>query len=558
MQNTMRDREARARTLFLLALGGGFLLLSYFGSLWLFNYFRSVTMDEPIPGMEMVGDLLNRVMLSLVFLVFLSVLIFSNLVTGLSSYFLASDLELLNAMPVRKESLFLGRFCVALLESSWMLFIFGLPILFAFGTEYRLGFSYYLLCIAVLFFFLVIPAALAHILVMVLVNSFPARRIRDLLFIVSIIAAAIILTMLRLIRPERLVNPQTQETVFEFMLTLKQPMSVWLPSYWASEALFKFSQAGWAGAQQMFWLLLSTGLFSVFLAYWTWLWIYQEGFSKTQEASRARLSRSALVRSLLDFLGSPFHPSLKQILLKEVKSFIRDASQWSQLFLLAALMVIYVFNFRVLPLDQIPLDKFRLKNAVSYLNMGLAGFVLSALSARFVYPLTSLEGRAFWIIKTSPISLRRFLWSKFWMAWPLLMIIAEALVMLTNHYLKVSPLVSRVSMLTVLVMSFAVVGMALGFGALYPRFTIENPAKIAVGFGGVLYMIVALLMIFAVVVIEAYPTFIYLESTLTGKPVSPWALRSAVAAGVLVLAISLGGFILPIRAGIRHLEELEL
>jgi len=557
LQNTMRDRQARARSFFLLALGGGFLLLSYFGSLWLFNYFHSVTMDEPIPGMELIGDLLNRVMLSLVFLVFLSVLIFSNLVTGLSSYFIASDLELLNSVPVRKESLFLGRFFVALLESSWMLFIFGLPILFAFGTEYHLGLAYYLLCIAVLFFFLIIPAALAHILIMVLVNSFPARRIRDLLFITSIIAAAIIVTMLRLIRPERLVNPQTQETVFEFMLTLKQPMSVWLPSYWASEALFKFSQAGWAGAQQMVWLLVSTGLFSIFLAYWTWLWIYEESFSKAQEASRARLSRSAPVQSLLDFVGSPFHPSLKQMFLKEVKSFLRDASQWSQLFLLAALMVIYVFNFRVLPLDQIPLDKLRLKNAVSYMNMGLAGFVLSALSARFVYPLTSLEGRAFWIIKTSPISLRRFLWTKFWMAWPLLVIIAEALVMLTNHYLKVSPLVSCVSMLTILVMSFAVVGMALGFGALYPRFFIENPAKIAVGFGGALYMIVALVMIFAVVVIEAYPTFVYLESSFTGKPVSPWALSSAIAAGALVLAISLFGFLAPIRAGIRHLEKME-
>jgi ABC-2 type transport system permease protein len=267
LQNSMRDPKSKARTYFLLALGGSFLLASYFGSLWLFGYFRSVAMDEPIPGIEMIGDLLNRVMLSMVFLVFLSVLIFSNLVTGLSSYFIDSELELLNSVPVRRESLFLSRFLEAVLESSWMLFIFGLPILFAFGTEYKLSIGYYFLTIVVMFFFIIIPAALAHILVLVLVNSFPARRIRDLLFIISIIAAGIILTMLRLIRPERLVNPQTQETVFEFMLTLKQPINIWFPSYWASEALYRFSQSGWDGAMPFLLLLVTTGFFCLFLAY---------------------------------------------------------------------------------------------------------------------------------------------------------------------------------------------------------------------------------------------------------------------------------------------------
>jgi ABC-2 type transport system permease protein len=557
LQNSLRDRKSRARTYFMLALGGSFLLASFFGALWLFHYFRSVAMDEPIPGIEMIGDLLNRVMLSMVFLVFLSVLIFSNLVTGLSSYFLDSELELLNSAPVRKESLFLSRFFEALLESSWMLFVFGLPILFAFGAEYKLSVTYYLLAVGVMFFFIIIPAALAHILVLTLVNSFPARRIRDLLFIISIIAAGIILTMLRMIRPEKLVNPQTQETVFEFMLTLKQPMNIWFPSYWASEALYRFSQSGWKGAEPFILLLATTGVFCLFLAYWVWLWIYNEGYSKAQEASKAPISRSRFVQGLLDFLSSPFHPSLKQILLKEVKSFIRDSSQWSQLFLLAALMVIYVFNFRVLPLDQIPLDKLRLKNAVSYLNMGLAGFVLSALAARFVYPLTSLEGRAFWIIKTSPISLRRFIWTKFWLAWPGLMIIAEALIMITNHYLKVSPLVSRVGVVTIFAMSFAVVGLALGMGALFPRFTIENPAKIAVGFGGVIYMILAMVMIFLIVVAEAYPTFLYFEATLKGETPSVWALPLAIAAGAFVLGISAAGFLLPIRAGIKYLEEME-
>jgi len=557
LKNSLQPRQARTRSFYLFLLGLGFILLAYLGSYWLFGYFRSVAMDEPDFGLGLVGDLLNRMMLSLVFLVFLSVLIFSNLITGLSSHFLADDLELLNSMPVKKESLFISRFLEALLESSWMLFVFGLPIFFAFGACYQLDPGYYFLVLLVLVCFLLIPAGLAQSLVIILVNTFPARRVRDLLFLLSIFALGIIVVLFRIIRPERLVNPEVQETLFEFLLTLRQPMSIWLPSYWASEALFRYSQEGWQGAKIFLPLLLAGALFSFYLAYWLWLWLYPEGYSKAQEASRAPLSTSSPVQRVLNFFSSPFHPSLRQILLKEIKTFLRDTSQWSQLFLLGALMVIYIFNFRVLPLDKIPFDQFKLKNAVCYLNMGLAGFVLSALSARFVFPMVSLEGRSFWLIKTAPITMRRFLWSKFWLSWPGLMLIGEALIIITNYYLKVSGVVWWTSTVSLFFLSFAVVGMALGFGALYPRFYIDNPAKIAVGFGGAVYMIVAMLMIFLVVIAEAYPTYVFFIAHHNQVPVNISGWGSAFLAGAVVLGVSSIGLFLPIKAGIKKLEELE-
>ena len=557
LRNSFRATKARLRLVYLFILAGVFVGVVYFGARWLFGYFQSVAMDETIPGLEMVGDLLNRVMLSLVFLVFLSVLIFSNLITGLSSFFTAPDLELLNSMPVKKESFFTTRFLEAIAESSWMLFVFGLPILFAFGARYRLDWGYYLLCLMVLFFFVLVPAGLAQVLVIVLVNAFPARRIRDLLFLLSIIAVGIIIVLIRLIQPERLVNPEAQETVFEFLLTLRQPMSIWLPSYWASEALFRYSQQGFKGAKIFLPLLTSSGLFSFFLAYWIWLWLYPEGYSKAQEASRAPISTSSPFQKLLDWLGSPFHPSLRQILLKEIKTFLRDASQWSQIFLLAGLVVIYIFNFRVLPLDKIPFDQFKLKNAVSYLNMGLAGFVMSALSARFVFPLISLEGKSFWIIKTAPVSMKRFMWTKFFLAHPPLLFIGEFLVVLTNYYLKVSSVVWWASIITIFIFSFAVVGMALGLGAIYPRFTIDNPAKIAVGFGGAVYMILAGIMIFFVVVVEAYPTYLFFMAKHSGESLELWGIISVFLSALLVVLISILGTILPVRVGIKKLEEME-
>ncbi len=73
-----------------------------------------------------------------------------------------------------------------------------------------------------------------------------------------------------------------------------------------------------------------------------------------------------------------------------------------------ALVVVYLYNFSVLPLDQTPMPSFFLQNLVSFLNLGLAGFILSAVAGRFIFPAVSQEGFSFWIIRSSPVPFRPF------------------------------------------------------------------------------------------------------------------------------------------------------
>ena len=40
----------------------------------------------------------------------------------------------------------------------------------------------------------------------------------------------------------------------------------------------------------------------------------------------------------------------RELVLKEVRLFFRDTTQWSQLILLAVLVLVYVFNIKFLPL----------------------------------------------------------------------------------------------------------------------------------------------------------------------------------------------------------------
>ena len=80
-----------------------------------------------------LGDYLLRIGLSWLFLTFLSFLAFSGVVTALSTFFLADDLRLLVAAPVASRRLFQARFFRTVVQASWMVVIFIVPVLMGVG-----------------------------------------------------------------------------------------------------------------------------------------------------------------------------------------------------------------------------------------------------------------------------------------------------------------------------------------------------------------------------------------------------------------------------------------
>jgi len=81
--------------------------------------------------------------------------------------------------------------------------------------------------------------------------------------------------------------------------------------------------------------------------------------------------------------------------------------------------------------------------------MGLAGFVLSALCTRFVFTAVSAEGEAYWIIRSSPLKLRRYLWGKYIFFVVPILILAEVLIVATNYLLDVTLFMMILSSVTI-------------------------------------------------------------------------------------------------------------
>lgn len=543
----LRGGKPWGRRLFLLLLAAGFWLGTYFVVRRVLLYFQSV---------YELGPSLAYQLLLIILLTFSSMLLFSNLIASLSTFFLSGDLDLIHSTPAPAGSFFYSRLVATTINSSWMVLFFSLPIFLAYGGVFGGSSLYYGWVILILPLFLVIPASVGVLITHLLVYLLPARRIRDILFFVGLFAFIIIYFLFRFSQPERLVQPEAFGHFVQFLAAMETPSSFYLPSSWSAEILaaplFKRSTE-----QGFFYALLASyALFLPLATSWVFGAVYLSGWSKAQESRQGRRRLDWLDRGL-EWATRPFPETSRALMLKDIKTFLRDTAQWSQLFLLVALIVVYLYNFKVLPLDRSPIPSPTLKVIVSFANLALAGFVLSAVAIRFAFPAVSLEGKAFWLLQTSPITLRAVLWSKFWLNFLPLLALGELLVFLSNLLLKVAPWMMALSLATVFFLTVGISAIGVGVGALYPKFNFDNAAEIPTSFGGAVCMIFSIAFVGVTVMIEAWPAHLLaLRALRPAAPTVPefWVIAPSLAA---VFALTVATVIVPIKMGLKKLEAIK-
>lgn len=545
---THPTREMILRFSLLLVIGAIFLTLDYLFFHRIISYIARIDVLDMVE----VGRLLVARLLSMILLMFFSMLLFSNIITSLSTLYLSSDLGLLLSSPLRFSSVFMLKFVETTLNSSVILVIFGLPVFIVCGQEYQASWLYYAAIPLMLFPFILIPATLGTTITMLLVRFFPVKRVQQVLAVFGLILAAGVVILFRFLRPEQLVSEIGMNQLLSYIQQNRIPTAPYLPSTWGAEMLMSLLEHTPMPALENFFRLLAAagGIYALTLALAKK--IYYPGWTGTSESRTVKtVKRGTLTERVLKSL--PFlHPTTRALFIKDIKLFWRDTTQWSQLLMLAALLLIYFFNIKSLPLRSM-----YLKNLISFLNLGLAGFVLASIGTRFVYPSTSLEGQSFWVIHAAPVSYRRFLLEKFFIFLFPLLLLAETLIIISNILLDVSGYMMLLSTATIFLMTIGLTGLGVGMGAIYPKFINENPAQIAMSTGGILYMIFSLFYIGVTIVLEAWPVYIYFSQQLFRRASGGgelWLYLSY----TLVCLLSVGVTVIPMYVGIKRLQSLEI
>ena len=544
LKGDSRDRWVR------LTLFGSIGLLFWGGTFAIF--FRVLTYFQSVEGF---GDILANKLLSMVIMTFFALLIFSSIVTSLSKFYLSRDLVLVHSLPVTPGKIFLARWIETTIDSSWMVIVYSLPVFLSYGVVYKAGpFFYGILSLAILPLCL-IASGISALFVVLTALLLPAGRLRTVFVLFGFSIFVVLLIAFRLMRPEQLVNPDAFASLVLYFKSLETPSSALLPTTWVYDSI----RAALTGSPERTFFHLGLSWSFSFALIYTTTWLagkaYFQGYSKSQ-TSQERLFKSRVFSGsreniLLRFLSGP----TRALITKEVKTFYRDQTQWPQVFLIVALIAVYLYNFSVLPLEQTPIKTVYLQNIISFLNMGLSAFVLTAVAARFVFPAVSIEGDAFWIVKSAPVSIRIFLWIKFFVYYLPLLALAEILIVLTNILLQVTPFMMGLSVITIFLMVPGVVAMGVGLGAIYPDFQSENPAQSVTSFGGLLFMILCAFFIGAVIILEAGPVYQLFMADLHGRSLSTlqwiWVIVSF-SAVIVLCALAL---LIPMRIGARRLAE---
>lgn len=534
--NTGKRLQSRSRLefgtliFFLMAAAGG--LFVFF-----FQSFRFFSKQEPF-GPILIDETLYLFNFS-IFIMFL----ISSGVSAFASLFRSNEIPFLLSKPVEWTEIYFLKLLEALWQSSWTFAFIAVPFITAYGITKNAGSVFFpFVCLAFYIPFIFLSCTLGSLAAVILVWLLPSKRRRGaaLLILAAGIAAFFMHAQPQVIKEQGSIAG----ILSGYLPHVGLAKNALLPSSWVTRGIQAFSalKAGnWALRESGFYFLIlfSNALFFIIPSYSAAGRLFPASFLKSQDHGEVRTPKKVrgtrFLEKFFDLLPWPSRPALAY-LEKDIKTFLRDPSEWSQLIIFFGLLLLYFSNLK--NLDFHVLKSFW-KNLVFVLNTVGTYIVLSSFSMRFVFPMLSLEGQKSWIIGLAPISYSSLLLVKFLLGTVLSVVLTMPLVFLSGWMLEVS--LRRILFTTGLgfFVCVALTGLSVGMGARFPNFKSNNPSEIISGFGGSMLLMMHL----------AYLAVVGVFLALT--PQSQPLVFATMAAGSLLV----GAF--PLRIGINSLKRME-
>ena len=477
-------------------------------------------------------------------------LIISNAtITGMG-LFRRKDMEWQVALPLPFRSLVVWKTLEGMALASWGLLLLSAPILLALGQLYHGGLSFYLLSIPALLCLVTIAANFSTWMLLLLVRY--ARRWwwRPLAVIAALILASGLIRLWS-VTPDAISGTDLVANLQEVLKHTEICMHPLMPSSWVAEVLF----AGGKGldGQAGFYLLtlLASALFALVVTVRLGAAMFYPAWNRVMSAvpmMQVQASEKAWFRQPQDERkGQAWRWLLRldrashAVLIKDVRTFLREPTQWGQCLLIFGLLLMYTSNLRRLGYDlQNPFWTL----VISHLNLLVCCLALSTLTTRFVFPQFSMEGQRLWILGLSPLPLVKVLSLKMRLIACVLALLTTLLVVMSSLSLELPLSRAAFFCAAVIMMSYGLTALALALGALLPNFREPNPARVISGFGGTLCLIGSFLFILGSSAALALPDAVAWRANLQKIPLHPselWLGQVASLAFVALLTLVFGG-----------------
>ncbi|MDD3148844.1 MAG: hypothetical protein PHD82_16240, partial [Candidatus Riflebacteria bacterium] len=443
-------------------------------------------------------------------------------------------------------------------ESSWMVVIFFMPALFAFATALKADWAAYLIFPFFMLFFILLPNLTGAMAALLLAAFFPVRQMKKVFQFLSIIVLTALIFFLRSLEAEKLLNPSYFKDVSQYLLSLQVPLLEYSPSSWLHQASMSLFRNSTFEAVWQFLPLFGLAAAGFILVNIFATKFYRTSWQLSMEAVDNQVLSLEWLRAAIIWPFRFFKADFRVIAAKEITTFMRDPAIFSQIFMMAAIVFVYGYNLSILPLKDIPtLYSGELNDTLVFLNGPFIGFIIASIGMRFVFPSISMEGRAFWAVKSSPVNPKRIMQIKLVVYLVPMILLGLMLCAVTNSVFQVShQSLLWLSFINVILITLVITSLAIGVGAIYADFSADSPLKIAGSYGGFIYMILSGLYVINLLALEMYPMYRFFHSRFYMVRGHSAVILLAVSA-ILLLACTAAWIYLPFRKGLETIENYE-
>ncbi len=524
-----------------------FCALTAVGLIWCGLYVLFFMIFKIVNEDALQGIVAIPLMLDFFFVTLMVMLMFSNGIISYGSLFAEGEPAYLLSRPIPPHSVALLKFLESLFFSSWSLILVGLPLMVALARVSGSYLPWYYYPLFAVFFLCFIPIPGAAGLVLAWAVGFWFSKMARRVFYVAVVvvgsAAAVWLWNMW-----NLDQGDSKTWLKEFFDRAALLQGTFWPSRWVSAGL-NYARDG-ALADSLFYLLLtfSNALFLSWLAVKIVGRRLSVAYDRVHTTGHRDKYDGRPTQRIAGVLFWYLPDDIREIALKDLRTFLRDPTQWSQLLILLGLLGLYVINIPNIPPKM---KAFESQLLLSFLNTGAISLILATFTSRFVFPLISLEAQQLWLVGLVPMPRRRLLLPKLVFALTITLAVGGSVMLLANFMSGTGRNLIAVNIISISAICLGLCGMAVGLGARFPMINERNSAKIANGLGGTINLIASVCMVTGMLVICGLMglRFKSMDAVVIDQ-------GTALLLGALI-AIALLASIIPMQLGQRHFSRME-
>ena len=217
----------------------------------------------------------------------------------------------------------------------------------AYGLTVKAPAAFYGMFLLYLLSFVLIPGSVGAVAAITVANVFPRRQKTVLALSVAGVLALLVILGVRLWRtPGDALSGDWLGSMLNRLAFCQNPL--W-PSRWMSAGLLASAKGDWPQAGYYLMVLSAHAGLAYLAAAVVARDLYRRGYSRVQGGRTSRRRRGlffldAVVHRLFFFLPHP----IRLLILKDLRTFLRDPAQWSQFLIFFGLLAFYFLNIRQL------------------------------------------------------------------------------------------------------------------------------------------------------------------------------------------------------------------